>query len=132
MYQHRRSLARRSSGTMAQLSARLVVRPVTVVRLEVCERLLRRHGPSGRLAADSRMLAGSRRPDVGRPLGSRWPNIGRHETSWALLPAGSRRPDVATRPPRAHISLDVSERLVLWITLPTRGPGNGPLAILTQ
>jgi hypothetical protein len=33
MYQHRRSLARRSRGTMAQLSVRLVVRPV--VRLVV-------------------------------------------------------------------------------------------------
>ena len=39
MYQHRRSLARRSRGTMAQLSVRLVVRPV--VRLVVARPMVR-------------------------------------------------------------------------------------------
>ncbi len=39
MYQHRRSLARRSSSTMAQLPARLVVRPM--VRLVVARSMVR-------------------------------------------------------------------------------------------
>ena len=39
MYQHRRSLARRSRGTMAQLSVRFVVRPV--VRLVVARPMVR-------------------------------------------------------------------------------------------
>jgi hypothetical protein len=78
-YQHRKSLARRSSSTMAQLSARLVVRPV--VLLVVARPGAASHDPARGAARVSPKEPSRSRPAV-RPG---WPVSGTKTTSMVLV-----------------------------------------------